>query len=318
MRRRRRTHFFIALLLLACAPNVRADEVRFQNGDRVSGVVTRADGKVIIRSPLFGTISADEKEIASVTTAPTISATTLATTTPAAIQPVVPAQPVAPKKWSGSLVAGAIVQRGNAHTEDYRVAFDATRKGDHNTLTLSAAYAFGQSRNPDTGNENVTADNWFGQAKLDHSLSERWYDYAIARVEQDNVANLDLRVSPGVGLGYRWINRDATHFNTEAGITWIWEQYDTQGSTEHFAARLAYHLDHKLNQSVSLVHNVEYLPSVTDPFGDFNLNADAGLRAMLTKSMFAEMKVEWKYDSTPAPDAEKNDLRYTLGLGWNF
>jgi hypothetical protein len=66
------------------------------------------------------------------------------------------------------------------------------------------------------------------------------------------------------------------------------------------------------------VHNVEYLPSVTDPAGDFNLNADAGLRAMLTKSMFAEMKIEWKHDSTPAPDAEKNDLRYTLGLGWNF
>ena len=319
----RRRHGLIVLLLIVCALRsaaARADEVRFQNGDRVSGVVTRADGKVTIRSRLFGTISADEKEIMSVTTAPaaTITATTLATTTPVAVQTESATQPVPPKRWSGSVVAGAIVTRGNSHTEDYRVAFDATRKGDHNTLTLSGAYAFGQSRDPNTGDEAVTADNWFVQAKLDHSLTERLYDYAIARVEQDNVANLDLRVSPGVGVGYRWINRDATHFNTEAGVTWVWEQYDTQGSTEHFAVRLAYHLDHKLNDKVSLVHNVEYLPNVTDPFDDFNVNADAGLRAMLTKSMFAEMKVEWKHDSTPAPDADKNDLRYTLGLGWNF
>jgi putative salt-induced outer membrane protein YdiY len=314
---------FIAFLLVFVASVARADEVLFKNGDRVSGVVTRSDGRVTIKSPLFGIISADETEIASVaTTAPTpttmITATTLATTAPAAVQAVPPTPPAAPKKWSGSVVAGAIVTRGNSHTEDYRVAFDATRKGEHNTLTLAAAYAFGQSRDPATGDDNVTTDHWFAQAKLDHSLTERLYDYAIVRVEQDNVANLDLRFSPGVGVGYRWVNRPATHFNTEAGVTWVWEQYDTSGSTEHIAVRLAYHLDHKLNENVSLVHNVEYLPNVVDPAGDFNVNADAGLRAMLTKSMFAEMKVEWKHDSTPAPDAEKNDLRYTLGLGWNF
>jgi hypothetical protein len=34
--------------------------------------------------------------------------------------------------------------------------------------------------------------------------------------------------------------------------------------------------------------------------------------------MFGEAKVEWKYDSTPAPGAEKNDLRWVLGVGWTF
>ena len=308
----------IVLLLGISAVVVKADQVQFKNGDRVSGVVTREGGKVTIQGTLFGTISADEKEILSVTISPNVTATTLAATAPAAVSPTVPTQPPAVKRWSGSVVASAIVARGNTHTEDYRAAFEATRKGDHNTLTLSAAYAFGQSRDPGTGDEAVTTDNWFTQAKLDHSLTERLYDYAIARVEQDNVANLDLRMSPGIGIGYRWVNKPETHFNTEAGVTWVWEQYDTQGTTEHLAVRLAYHLDHKLNDNVSVVHNVEYLPNVSDPGGDFNLNVDAGLRAMLTKSMFAEMKIEWKHDSTPAPDAEKNDLRYTLGLGWNF
>jgi putative salt-induced outer membrane protein YdiY len=317
------------LALSVCSLLARADEVRFKNGDRVSGAVTRAAGRVTITSKLFGVISADESEIAEVmattmatgapATASSLTATTLATTSPIA-SPIAtpPPQPAAPKRWSGSVLAGAIVTRGNSHTENYRVAVDATRKGTNNTLTLAAAYAFGQTRDPNTGDDSVTTDNWFVQAKLDHSLTERLYDYAILRIEQDNVANLDLRASPGVGIGYRWINSPQTHFNTEAGVTWVWEQYDTSGSTEHIALRLAYHLDHKLNDHVSLVHNVEYLPNVADPTGDFNVNADAGLRATLTKSMFAEMKVEWKHDSTPAPDAEKNDLRYTLGVGWSF
>jgi putative salt-induced outer membrane protein YdiY len=304
------------------AASAPADEVMFKNGDRVSGVVTRGlgDGKVTIANTVFGTVTADEKDVADITsTRPATSqaATTMATTV-ATTAPAVPPSPPPIKRWSGSVIAGAVVTRGNSETENYRVAFDAVRKGERNTLTLSAAYAFGKTHDRHTGDDDTTADNWFAQAKLDHSITERLYDYASLRVEQDNVADLDLRVTPGVGIGYRWINRPATHFNTEAGVSWIYEQYDTAGSTEHFAVRLAYHLDHQLNDKVSLVHNLEYLPSVSDPAGDFNVNADAGLRAMLTASMFAEMKVEWKHDSTPAPDAEKNDLRYTLGLGWKF
>ncbi len=62
---------------------------------------------------------------------------------------------------------------------------------------------------------------------------------------------------------------------------------------------------------------MEFLPSVED-LTDLNLNTDIGIRAALVGSFFAEFKVEWKYDATPAPDAGKNDVRYVTGLGWRF
>jgi len=34
--------------------------------------------------------------------------------------------------------------------------------------------------------------------------------------------------------------------------------------------------------------------------------------------MFSELKVQYQRDSTPAPGAEKNDIRFLLGLGWTF
>jgi putative salt-induced outer membrane protein YdiY len=337
----------IVLILVAFPALCFADEVRFKNGDRVNGKVTWQNGKVTISESVFGTVSADAKEVESftsaepltyqppatttsttttpsvTTTAPatttamtSVATTTASTTTAVAAAPVPPAPP--PKKWSGSVVAGAIVTRGNSVTESYRVAADATRKGENNTLSLSAAYAFGQNKDLQTGTENTTTDTWFGQAKLDHSLGEKLYDYALFRIEQDNVADLNLRITPGVGLGYRWINKPETHFNTEGGLTWVYESYDnTTGTTEHFAARLAYHVDHKLNDKVSLVHNFEYLPNVS-AIDDFNLNIDAGVRAMLTTAMFLETKIVWQHDSTPAPDAQPDDLLFSLGVGWNF
>jgi len=57
---------------------------------------------------------------------------------------------------------------------------------------------------------------------------------------------------------------------------------------------------------------------VTDWFGDYNLNADAGLRATIDEGLFAEAKIELRYDSTPAPGAKKQDVRYLFGVGWTF
>jgi hypothetical protein len=34
--------------------------------------------------------------------------------------------------------------------------------------------------------------------------------------------------------------------------------------------------------------------------------------------MYSELKVEWKYDSNPAPGAVKNDTRYIAGVGIQF
>jgi putative salt-induced outer membrane protein len=332
------------------------DEVILHNGDRVTGVVTNiADGKITIEQTKFGTISASLSDVKSFTaaekilatppaaatqganahaatqpaTSPATQATSQPTTQPATQPAAATKEPTAPpaapiaakpppvKRWSGAITATALATRGNSESESIRVSVDALRKGDKNTLTLAAGYALGQTENPATGENTTNIDNWFASAKLDYAFNEKWYNYALVRVEEDNVANLALRVSPGLGVGYRWINKPDVHFNTEIGVSYVWERFDNDGTNEHVALRLAYHYDRKLNDKVSLVHNLEYLPSVED-LGDFNLNADLGIRAQLTDKMFSEFKVEWRHDASPAPGADENDLRYTIGVGWKF
>jgi len=348
----------LALMLPAAAPLAArgADEVILHNGDRVSGVVTGIkDGRVTIEQTKFGTISASLSDVKTINSAPatqpaiakaqaTTQPATQASTQPAATQasiqptsqpasqptttaatkPATPPPAAAPppkpppvKRWSGAVTATALATRGNSNSESVRVSVDALRKGDKNTLTLAAGYALGQTEDNTTGDNTTNIDNWFASAKVDYAFNEKWYNYALVRVEEDNVANLALRVSPGLGVGYRWVNKPEVHFNTEMGVSYVWEKFDNDGTNEHVALRFAYHFDKKLNDKVSLVHNVEYLPSVED-IGDFNLNADVGVRAQLTTNLFGEFKAEWRYDASPAPGADENDLRYTVGVGWKF
>ena len=41
-------------------------------------------------------------------------------------------------------------------------------------------------------------------------------------------------------------------------------------------------------------------------------------RLRIGEGLFAEAKIELRYDSTPAPGAKKDDVRYLLGVGWSF
>ena len=331
-----------AACALAAATTLHADEILFNNGDRLTGTILSAEGgKLKIKTAVAGEVTVDMKDVKTFMTDEPITLRlkdgnvlkdkVTAATTQNAVQTAgsgaVAAQNVdltlvekvnpPPVKWTGSLVAGALISSGNTESQAYNLSFDATRRAEDDRLTFGAGYFFGQQTDPDTGIESTTTDNWFVQGKYDYFFTKKWYGYANARVERDRIAALDLRFTPGVGVGYQWVESADFNFNTEAGISWVYEDYETGDSDSHFAGRLAYHLDKKLNDKVKLFHNLEYLPSL-ERLDDFNVNSDVGLRATLTENMFGEAKVEWKYDATPAPGAEKNDLRWILGVGWTF
>jgi putative salt-induced outer membrane protein YdiY len=331
----------LALSLWAAAIT-RGDEVLFNNGDKLSGKIVSADGgKLKIKSAVAGEVTVDMKDVKTFTTDEPItlqlkdgnvlhdkvSAATTQNTVHTEGGGTVAAQDVdltlvqkvnpPPVKWTGSLVAGAIISSGNTETQNYNLSFDASRRAEQDRLTFGAGYYFGRQTDQDTGDKSTTTDNWFLTTKYDYFLNEKLYAYGNARIERDRIAELDLRFTPGAGLGYQWVESPDFNLNTEAGLSWVYEDYTSGGTDEHFAARLAYHVDKAINEKVKAFHNLEYLPSL-ERADDFNVNADAGVRVSLTEKMFGEAKVEWKYDATPAPGAEKNDLRWVLGVGWTF
>lgn len=326
-----------ALLCLAVSAN--ADEVRLRGGDRLTGEISSAEkGKLKVSSKALGDLTVDLKEVETFSTdkpveihladgtvlnqqieagdAGTVRAVAGDEARVVSLSDV---KTINPKYgvWSGSLVVGGLITRGNSETENLNVSFTAVRRTEDDRLTASAAYYYGRQKDPATGDKTTSADNWSALAKYDYFFTEKFYGYGLLRVEKDRIADLQLRVAPGVGVGYQWFETPDFNLNTEAGLSWVYEDYEHKDPDEHFAARFAYHVDKKFNDKVAVFHNLEYLPSIED-ISDFNVNADAGVRATLTKQMFAEFKFEWKFDATPAPDHDKNDLRYLLGVGWTF
>ena len=324
--------------------SVRADEVRFKNGDRLTGkIVSGEAGKLTIKTAVAGklevnlsdieTFSTDEpvsiklesgllrsqsvKPAAGGQIAVTPSGAPAAGAAPTNVS-IASIRAINPKtEWSGSVVAGALVTRGNSDTDAFNLSFDALRRTDNDRLNLNAQYLFGRQRSDDTGEKVTATDNWRAGAKYDYFIEPKFYVFGGIAVEKDRIADLDIRITPSAGVGYQWVERPNFNFSTEAGLAYVYQKYDNGDVDRDVSLKLAYHLDRSLRTDIKLFHNLTYYPSVQS-IQDYLVETDAGIRADLTEKMFTEFKVELRYDPTPAPEASRNDLRYILGVGWKF
>ncbi len=328
----------LAVLSILCISSLCADTVIFKGGDRLSGSVTKVkEGKMIFESKVAGTLTLDMQDIQTFETEQAITiekpdgtrvesrsvaseAGNIKLATDNTSLPLGEIIQINPEKptWHGKITAGAILARGNTHSETANAGAQASLRRENDRISLAAGYLFARQRDTATGEDDTTEDRWFLSGKYDYFLSEKLYLYANAMYEKDRIANLDMRVTPGGGVGYQWIERDDFNFNTEAGLNWVHEEYSDPSETrDHMAIRLAYHLDKTLWESVKAFHNVTFLPS-TERSDIYLVYADAGLETRLVGNWILEAKAELQHDSTPAAGLDKTDYRYILGVGYTF
>jgi putative salt-induced outer membrane protein YdiY len=222
------------------------------------------------------------------------------------------------QKWTGAVVAGALFARGNTYADQANVGFDAQRRTIDDRLTFTGQYNYGRERNPDTGDKTTSVDNFYLTGKYDYFFTEKFYGFAAIRYEHDRIALLDKRVIPGIGVGYLWFDTPDFKFDTEAGLAYVHEEFEDGDTNDAMSARLAYHLKKSFNDDkVTLFHDLEFYPSL-ERIDDFLVVTDAGVRAAFTDKMFAEYKIEYRYDATPATGQDHTDLRHIIGVGWKF
>ncbi len=322
--------------------SVFGDEVLFKTGDRLTGTIDSvAGGKMTFTSKVAGKLTLNMADIKTFSTdAPIeiamadgtvlsqkvtvsdegyVSAITGGAAQPQSIALANVAK-INPEKvkWTGVVSAGATMVRGNTENNSASVGVEAARRTENDRITLGAGYYFAEQRDNATGDHSTSADNWFLKGQYDYFFTEKFYGYGNLKYEKDRIANLDMRVTPGVGVGYQWIEQADLNFSTEAGLAYVHEEYTDPDDTRDFmAGRLAYHVDKSFNDHVKGFHNLEYIPSFEDA-ATFLANTDVGLRAAMTARLSLEAKAQLAYNSQPAEGRDKKDTRYILGVGWNF
>ena len=252
----------LAACALFAAAAFAQDTVTLNNGDTITGTIkTMADGKVIVTSPIVGDITIPLADIKNLVTKERVALETVNGDTLqrriAGIEndslrldgdlPSLPVDslvainppPVEPPKWTGSIALNALWMDGNTRRRTVGAMGEAVRKSEADRISVDAFWDYSEDRQSGTG-WNLTQRRAGAGLKYDYFLSERWYALATTRVLGDTFADLSLRYTAGLGIGYTVIDTDETSLLTEVGISYVDENYrSATPSTNYVAARVA-------------------------------------------------------------------------------
>ena len=336
---------FLLAVTMLFAITSSADEIMFLNGNVITGkIVKLTDGNLVFDSDVAGeitiglskiqTLSSNEAVVVNLKDGTSfyqrlnsaqagrfaiqgnesISSQEFLVADILSINPPIKPLP----KWTGDLSLSITSTHGNTKSDSVAGSANASKRTEKDRTTVSADYAKSTNVNDVTGQDETVEDWWRARAKYDYFFSKKMYGYLDTRYEKDAVAELDRRITVGIGGGYQWIESDEMNFSSEIGIASLYEKFDNQtDSNSEISLQLGYHFDKKLAKNIKFINDLTYYPAL-QKFSDYYLTTTGEIRTNFTEKFFANFKAILNYDASPAQGRHSTDTKYFLGLGYSF
>ena len=253
----------VCLFLLFMAIPALADQIVLKNGDRLTGTITKSDGKqLVIKTDYAGDITVKFDAIQSLTSTGDLNVTlggktvvgpvttsgddvVVATKTagpvegPKASITLVrsPAEQAAYEKtlhpglldgWAAGANLGFALTAGNSETKNLNIGFNGTRTGLHDKLILyeTSIYATTSKLALAPIPTQTTANSNSGGLRYDHDFAgSRVFGFGSADLFNNSLQNLDLRYILGGGFGWHAIKTSKTTLDLLAGINYTHESF---------------------------------------------------------------------------------------------
>jgi len=220
--------------------------------------------------------------------------------------------------WTGQISLGWSSSSGNSSNDNWSFSAGAERRGEKDRITTGADYARSSQKDTTTGQKSTTEDWWRLIGQYDYFFAPKWFAFGNGRYETDKIALLDNRLIIGAGAGYQVLETENSNVAVEGGLAYKHEDYSTPSAGGDDATlQLGYTVQQKIVETVQFLHDLTYYP-VIDDFADYYVTATAEFRGNFTKNMFSNFKIIYSRDATPAAGRKNSDIKYILGVGWNF
>lgn len=324
-----------AILLFALLPwSAMADEVLMKNGDRLTGEIVRMEKEILlfkvgyavemleiswdkvdcISTDGYLPMEFDDKEFligrlrCPESGKVQIENMLLGKSVPAALNQLLS---VNPSTYSGIFNLGGTINSGNTNTKTLNAATRFQVKTRKHRFTVEGKYNYGAA------NGEVTTRNSSGNLKYDFFAGEKIYSYAQSLTEQDTFANLNLRNTEGLGMGYQYIDTRERSLFVETGVSYFNEDVTDGEDKSSAALRWAVGLDWEaLPKRLKLFHRQEGYYSFSTHSAV--LRTEQGVRVPLVDSISANFEIDYRINSSPEPGKINSDLSVILGLTYAY
>ncbi|MGC2195047.1 MAG: DUF481 domain-containing protein [Terriglobales bacterium] len=342
-------------LALWCSP-LSADQIVLKNGDRLTGTIQKSDDKaLVIKTEFAGEVTVQWPAIQEIkseqslhvglkggktvvgpvrTSDDKLEVSTNAGNVEAPKEAVVvirnDAEQLAWEKeqnpgllegWNGGITVGFGLTRGNSETKNLALAFQGTRKGLHDKLSLYAGSVYA-SNDLATASPHITSNTNQGGVRYDRDITPRMFGFGNTDFFTDALQDLNLRSVLGGGLGFHAIKREGTTLDFLGGANYTHEDYTQLAPLPHLvhsfsAAQVGDEFMHKVAKSTVILQRAYFFPNLSDS-GEYRATFDFGTVTKINKWMGWQNTFGDVYVTNPPSGKKKNDVIFTTGLNVTF
>lgn len=209
--------------------------------------------------------------------------------------------------WQGNAALSFSRSAGNTNGTTYSLAVDEARTTETNKLSVLVSMLYGKSQGV------VSADKTRLSTRYDHNLSPRLFSFGLLELEQDRMANLDLRTSLGGGLGYHVLKEEDVTFDVFGGLSRNRSELMTGNTLSTSEVLLAEESTHALTSNTRFKQKLSYYPS-TQGGGGFRTVFDSSLVISLNSTMGLSISLQNKYNSDIGAGVKHSDTVLLTGL----
>ncbi len=235
--------------------------------------------------------------------------------------------------WDVTVGLGLIFVSGNASTITFNGLATAERKTEHWIYAVRAAGVYGQSRPPETTEEQtesqVVALSASLQLRGDRRFSEKISGYLLGGVETDHVKSVEARGIGEAGVGVIWLDEKRkdggeSYLRTDLAFRYAREtrfQYypsrmdlpDVSLGGPRFGAAFRY----AITKDISFGEELSVLPSLIEGSRMLITN-QTQLTVKLTKALAINTTFLLQYDSEPAEGKVPTDTSLAASVAVTF
>jgi putative salt-induced outer membrane protein YdiY len=323
-----------AIFISACASIKSTEKLQMKNGDRLTGEVVRMEEDLLI---LKTDVSEDKlniewnrieciesgRDLTVVLKDYETIVGRITCPTPGKLQVISPKLgptrelnpddilSINPGTYKGYLNAGGSLARGNSDTTAANLSTRFIVKTHRHRMTVEGAFNYAEA----DGTTNTR--NSLGSIKYDFFQTEKIYNYAQVLTEQDTFANLNLRLTEGLGIGYQFSDRRKLRLSVETGISYYNEYRVVGNDTKSAAGRWAVNLEYETTPKwLQVYHRQEGY--YTTESSSVSFRAIQGFRIPVRDQFGMFFESDYRFNSNPEAGKDKSDILLTIGISYEY
>jgi len=290
---------FVLICLFICNISL-ADEIYLNNGDKVSGIITKSDdNSITLEHEALGVITLLREHIDESKSFNTTRVT----------------EPESDVEWIKKVSAGFNRNRGNTDTSEFNSRLLVSRKTSKDELTFKGNGYYSEN------DRKMNSQKYGGSARYAFSFGEdhQWYEFNTIEADHDRFANIDWRLTPFLGLGYWFFDKPDLKLFVETGVGFEHTEFrdGSESKTEMILIPRSY-FEILLIGQLRFVEEITVYPTLTDT-GEYRLVSDTVFTNPITDILGLEIRWVNEYNSDPGDEAfKKHDMRLLTNLVYSF